>query len=90
MARTRRQAHRKNVDRLEAELAGVRAVIEALTARVDGGERASAELTDAFNEAYDREYELEREIRSAESDWGRRNWTFSDYASWNLVAANID
>ena len=35
-------------------------------------------------------YILEKELQELEDEWSKRNWTYSDYASYNLIVNNID
>jgi len=44
-------------------------------------------LLNTINDAL---YILNNELNGLEDEWSKRNWTYSDYASYNLVANNID
>lgn len=46
--------------------------------------------SDFGNSFYDRIHDIEEEIRDAENDWITRNWTFADWAHWELVVNNVD
>ncbi len=74
----------------EAAIAEVKAELSSYNERVEAGEKITPELSDAWNAAHDREWDLEQERHSIERRWTRRNWTGADYASYELVAANID
>ena len=39
---------------------------------------------------YDKLYDLKQELQALDSEWSRRNWTYSDYVQSNLIANNID
>ena len=39
---------------------------------------------------YDRLYDMKQELQALDSEWSRRNWTYSDYVQSNLIANNID
>jgi len=44
-------------------------------------------LLDTINDAM---YILNVELQDLEDEWNRRDWTYSDYVSYNLAANNID
>lgn len=69
--------------------ADLRIELESYQNRLEAGEPIDT-LSDAWNAAYDRQYELDQERADIERRWSRRNWTGADYASYELVAANID
>jgi DNA repair exonuclease SbcCD ATPase subunit len=47
-------------------------------------------IGDYWNNLNDKEFELEQELQFLEDRWDRRNWTGSDWNSWELVTSNID
>lgn len=47
-------------------------------------------IGDYWNSLHDKQRELEKELDFLEDRWDRRNWTGSDWNSWELVANNID
>lgn len=57
--------------------------------RLEAGESIDS-LSDAWNAAHDRSYQLEQERFEIEHRWMRRDWTGADYSRRDLVAANID
>lgn len=73
----------------EAALATVHAELAGYNDRLEAGEAIDT-LSEAWNAAYDREWALTEERADIERRWSRRNWTGADYASYELVAANID
>jgi hypothetical protein len=73
----------------EADQAAVVELLASFHARLEAGESIHA-LSDAWNAAHDREYDLEQERADIERRWSRRHWTGADYALRELVAANID
>lgn len=74
----------------EAAIAAVKAELADYSDRAEAGERITEALSIAWNAAHDREWELEQERFTIERRWTQRNWTGADYASYELVAANID
>lgn len=74
----------------EAAIETVKAELESYNVRVENGEKITDELSNAWNAAYDREWELIKERHDIERRWTRRNWNAADYATYDLVAANID
>jgi cell division protein FtsL len=42
------------------------------------------------NAIYDKEYQVEQEIRDLEHDRDTRNWTGAEWNSWNLMIDNVD
>lgn len=74
----------------EAAVAAVKAELESYNIRVENGEKVTDELSEVWNAAHDREWELEQERHDIERRWSRRNWGAADYSSYDLVAANID
>ena len=47
-------------------------------------------IGDYWNGLHDKQRELEQELTFLEDRWDRRNWTGSDWNSWELVINNID
>lgn len=45
---------------------------------------------DEWNLLYDAKHDLEDRLESLERQWDTRNWTGSDWNTWELVAQNID
>jgi len=45
---------------------------------------------DYWNGLHYKRYELEQELRFLEDEWDKRNWTGSDWNSWDLITSNID
>ena len=73
----------------EAAIEAVKAELESYNVRAEAGESVN-EMSEAWNAAHDKEWELEQERHSIERRWLQRNWGAADYASYELVAANID
>lgn len=73
----------------EDATAAIRSELSAFAQRAEAGESVN-EISDAWNAAYDREYELEQERHAIESRWSTRNWTWQDHSFAELVSANID
>jgi len=44
-------------------------------------------MLDTINDAL---YILNNELNGLEDEWSKRNWTYSDHASYNLAVNNID
>lgn len=61
---------------------------------IDNIENLNRPLTDEevtkINRLHDKVYDLEQEMHGLERRWDTRNWTAGDWASYELVAANID
>lgn len=74
----------------ETAIAAVQAELAAYNDRAEAGQQITEALSAAWNAAHDREWVLEQERRDIERRWTQRNWTGADYASYELVAANID
>lgn len=74
----------------EAAIEAVKAELESYNARAESGEEITEELSNAWNAAHDKEWELEQERALIERRWVRRNWGAADYATYELVSANID
>lgn len=74
----------------EAAIALVQAELSSYNERVEAGERITEELSTTWNDAHDREWDLEQERSAIERKWTTRKWTCADHASYELVAANID
>lgn len=74
----------------EAAIVAVQNELNGYNERVEAGEQITEELSNAWNAAHDKEWELEQDRHSIERRWTQRNWTGADYASYELVAANID
>lgn len=73
----------------EAAIAAVQSELADYAARVETGECVHA-LSEAWNAAHDREYDLEQERFEIERRWSQRRWTGADHARRELIAANID
>lgn len=58
--------------------------------RLEAGEQLTADWSDEWNNAHDLAYALEQERADIERRFSRRRWTGADYATYELVAANID
>jgi uncharacterized membrane protein YgaE (UPF0421/DUF939 family) len=43
-----------------------------------------------WNNLHDKQRELEKELKYLDDKWNRRNWTESEWNSWELVTSNID
>lgn len=70
--------------------ADLRIEMESYQNRMEAGETLTADMSDEWNNAYDAEWELSEERRDIERRWNRRHWTGADYATHDLIAANID
>lgn len=73
----------------EAAQAATADLLASFNARLEAGESIAALASD-WNAAHDREWDLQQERFDIESRWNRRHWTAADYATYELVAANID
>lgn len=73
----------------EAAIEAVKAELESYNVRAEAGESVN-EMSEAWNAAHDKEWELEQERHSIERRWTQRKWGAADYAAYELVAANID
>jgi hypothetical protein len=69
--------------------ADLRIELESYQNRLEAGEPIDT-LSDAWNAAYDRQYELDQERADIERRWSRRGWTGADHATHDLIAANVD
>jgi hypothetical protein len=45
---------------------------------------------DGWNDLHDLQYDTEEELKHLEFAWDTRNWTASDWNSWDLITSNID
>lgn len=73
----------------ETALAAVRAELSAFADRAEAGE-AIHTMSDAWNAAHDRQYEIEQERFDIERRWSTRKWSWQDHSFAELVSANID
>lgn len=85
---TKRQ-YNKDVVANEAALASVKAELSSFADRAEAGESVT-EMSDAWNAAHDRQYEIEQERRDIERRLSTRNWNWQDHSFASLVSANID
>ncbi|WEG18549.1 hypothetical protein PQ478_08705 [Alkalihalophilus pseudofirmus] len=53
-------------------------------------EKAHAEIGDKWNEAHDKIYDLEKELKFLDDEWDKRNWSHQDHTEWELITNNID
>ena len=74
----------------EAAVAAVKAELASYNDCVEAGEKITEALSDAWNAAHDREWELEQERFDIERRWSTRNWSWQDHSFAALVSANID
>jgi len=74
----------------EAEMAKVKAFLDHLNMKVENGAQITEEMSNVWNAAHDREWELEQELFDIERRWIQRNWTGQDHAHHELVMQNID
>ena len=86
---TKRQ-YNSDIAANQAATAAVQVELASYNDRAEAGEQIAEALSAAWNNAYDREWELEQERRDIDRRWAQRNWTSADYATYELVAANID
>lgn len=47
-------------------------------------------INSEWESLFDRLYDLKKEMEALDDEWDRRDWTYSDYAQYNLIANNID
>ena len=85
---TKRQ-YNKDIAANEAAIAAVKAELASYADRAEAGENVN-EMSDDWNAAYDREYDLECERHDIERRLSTRNWTWQDHSFAALVSANID
>jgi len=55
-----------------------------------GDQQASMDEIDSINAMHDKVSELEQAMKDLDRRWNTRNWTFGDWASYELIAQNID
>ena len=85
---TKRQ-YTKDIAANEAAILENKALLESFNARAENGESVN-DMSDAWNDAHDRTYQLEDERRDIERSFRTRNWTWQDHSFASLVSANID
>lgn len=85
-----KRAYLADIAANEAALAAVRLTLSNFADRIEDGGESIADLSESWNAAHDREYELQQERADIERRWSRRRWTAADHAAYELVAANID
>ena len=90
MTRYTKRQYLADIAANEAALAAVKAELEGYNTRVEAGEKITEELSASWNAAHDAEWEIEQELRAIERRWMTRKWNAADWASHELVAANID
>jgi hypothetical protein len=73
----------------DADAAANKAALDSFAERAEAGEDV-ASMSEAWNAAHDREYEIEQERFAIEQRWMKRNWTWQDHSFSSLVSANID
>ena len=86
---------RKQYEAQQARLNALKTQIEDVTANIiKAGEELDLwqhpAFSDMCNHLHDAKSEAENAMRSVEEDWTTRNWTFADWASYELAARNID
>jgi len=74
----------------EAETAKVKAFLDHLNTKVENGAQITEEMSNVWNAAHDREWELEQERFDIELRWSQRDWTWADHSHYDLVMQNID
>jgi len=85
---TKRQ-YNKDIAANEVAILENKTLLESFNARVENGESVN-DMSDAWNAAHDREYELEGERADMDRRFRTRNWTWQDHSFASLVLANID
>jgi len=87
---TKRQyeAYTARLQALRQQLVDTKA--QAIKALDDMPALRSESYGDMLNHLYDSIYEIDNAINDLEHDWNTRNWTWSDWSSYSLVAQNID
>lgn len=73
----------------EAAQAATADLLASFNARLEAGESIAALASD-WNAAHNREWDLQQEREDIERRFSRRRWTGADYATHDLIAANID
>lgn len=66
---------------------------EALFAKLEEAKRtdgASLAEGEDWNDLHDQFADLIQASEDLEQEWDTRNWTASDWTSWNLIANNVD
>ena len=63
---------------------------QAIKALEDMPEMRSESYGDMLNHLHDSIDEIDNAINDIEHSWNTRNWTWSDWKSYELVAQNID
>lgn len=86
MTKLTKHAYKAKLIKLQADLVAVKAKI--IIADQSAGKSLPAGI--AWNDLYDLEYEIEKEIRNLERAFSQRNYTAQDYIMAELVANNID
>lgn len=85
-----KRAYLADIAANEAAAAAVAADLVRFNDTLEQTGTLTAELSDAWNAAYDRQYDIEQERADIERRFSRRRWTGADYATHDLIAANID
>ncbi len=88
MKLTKRE-YTKQTNELTALIADFNLAIAIRIAKI-GDRQVSIDEGDSINAMHDKVAELEQAIKDMERRWNTRNWTAGDWASYELVAANID
>jgi len=84
-----KQEHKAKMAKLEALKAHVEAARDAFVAALDEGVD-SIDLGEATNHLHDAVDRVDAAIRAQQGAWNTRNWTASDWSSWDLVTSNVD
>ncbi len=84
---------------IQEQIAGINKKIQALDkwsneldwdkVKVDDIKKID-KIGDYWNGLYYKQHELKKELDYLEDRWDRRNWTGSDWNSWELITSNID
>jgi len=74
----------------EVEMQKVKDFLNHLNEKVENGAQINEEISNVWNAAHDKEWEIEQERSDIERRWNRRNWTWQDHSEYALVSANID
>jgi len=85
---TKRQ-YQKDLAAVAAAIEAVKIELSSFADRAEAGEDVNA-MSEAWNAAHDRQYELECEQHEIERRFARRDWSYQDYVFADLVAQNID
>ena len=89
MAKLTRKAYFTNKTRLLEAIAATVSALESMD-REYAGHNLTMDVSQAWNDLHDYEYDLRSDLESLERGWSVRDWTAQDFQHYALVCENRD